>query len=119
MKSPLPSPEQNASREELKGLMEQAIVALPDAYRTVLMMRDIEEMSTVEAAECLQISEENVKVRLHRARALLRRQLYARAGESLPQAFQFHAFRCDRVVKAVFEKIAKLRREESEWCKRS
>jgi RNA polymerase sigma-70 factor (ECF subfamily) len=44
------------------------------------MLRDIEEMSTTEAAEVLEISEENVKVRLHRARALLRKSLYARTG---------------------------------------
>jgi RNA polymerase sigma-70 factor (ECF subfamily) len=72
----------------------------------------MEEMSTAETAECLQISEENVKVRLHRARALLRRDLYARTSRSLAESFQFQAVRCDRVVRNVFERIAQLRREE-------
>jgi RNA polymerase sigma-70 factor, ECF subfamily len=62
-------------------------------------------MSTTDAAEVLEITEDNVKVRLHRARALLRRSLYARAGMERKEAFNFHAVRCDRVVKNVFERI--------------
>ena len=63
------------------------------------------EMSTTDAAEVLEITEDNVKVRLHRARALLRKSLYARAGMERKEAFNFHAVRCDRVVKNVFERI--------------
>jgi RNA polymerase sigma-70 factor (ECF subfamily) len=80
---------------------------LPDAYRTVFMLRDVEEMSTTDTASVLEITEENVKVRLHRARALLRKSLYARAGMERKEAFNFHAVRCDRVVKNVFERIKK------------
>jgi RNA polymerase sigma-70 factor (ECF subfamily) len=69
------------------------------------MMRDVEEMTTAESAEVLGITEENVKVRLHRARMLLRDELYSRAGASSAQAFAFHAVRCDRVAKAVLERI--------------
>ncbi|MFI5071985.1 MAG: sigma factor-like helix-turn-helix DNA-binding protein, partial [Terriglobales bacterium] len=65
----------------------------------------VEEMSTSDAAYALEISEENVKVRLHRARAMLRKSLYARAGMEAKEAFGFHAVRCDRVVKNVFERI--------------
>jgi len=54
-----------------------------------------------------EITEENVKVRLHRARALLRKSLYARAGMERKEAFNFHAVRCDRVVQNVFERIQK------------
>ena len=64
-------------------------------------------MSTTEAADVLEITEDNVKVRLHRARALLRKSLYARAGMERKEAFTFHAVRCDRVVKNVFERIQK------------
>ena len=71
------------------------------------MLRDVEEMSTTDTATVLEISEENVKVRLHRARALLRKSLYARAGMERKEAFNFHAVRCDRVVKNVFERIQK------------
>ncbi len=71
------------------------------------MLRDVEEMSTIDTAHVLDISEENVKVRLHRARALLRKSLYARAGMERKEAFNFHAVRCDRVVRNVFERIQK------------
>jgi RNA polymerase sigma-70 factor, ECF subfamily len=100
------NPEQQASNRELGDLLEKAILALPDTYRTVIMMRDIEEMTTAETAEVLAITEENVKVRLHRARMLLRDELYSRAGASSSAAFAFLAPRCDRVVKAVMERIA-------------
>ncbi len=101
-----PDPESRASQGELRGLLEEAILALPESYRTVFVMRDVEEMSTAEAAEALGLSEENVKVRLHRARAMLRRELYARAGTASAQAFQFHAVRCDRVVAGVMARLS-------------
>ena len=103
-----PNPEQQASNSEIRRLLEEAVDNLPDSYRTVFMLRDIEEMSTTDAADVLEITEENVKVRLHRARALLRKSLYARAGMQKNEAFNFHAIRCDRVVKNVFERIHKL-----------
>ena len=102
-----PSPEQQASNSEIRRLLEEAVEKLPDAYRTIFMLRDVEEMSTTEAADVLEITEDNVKVRLHRARALLRKSLYARAGMERKEAFNFHAVRCDRVVKNVFERIQK------------
>ena len=102
-----PDPEQQASNSEIRTLLEEAVEKLPDAYRTIFMLRDVEDMSTTEAAEVLEITEDNVKVRLHRARALLRKSLYARAGMERKEAFTFHAVRCDRVVKNVFERIQK------------
>ncbi len=63
-----PNPEQQASNSEIRRLLEEAVDSLPDNYRTVFMLRDIEEMSTTDAADVLEITEENVKVRLHRAR---------------------------------------------------
>lgn len=106
MASTAPSPEQQVSAGELNRLLEDAVLALPDHYRAVLIMRDIEEMDTTDTAAALEISEENVKVRLHRARALLRRELYARAGAGARATFQFPATRCDRVVNAVFERLS-------------
>jgi RNA polymerase sigma-70 factor, ECF subfamily len=106
------SPEEQVSGSELRALLEQAILKLPESYRSVLMLRDLEELSTADAAECLQISEENVKVRLHRARTLLRKELYARTGRGLTESFQFQAVRCDRVVRNVFDCIAELVRKE-------
>ena len=101
------NPEQQASNSEIRRLLEEAVEKLPDACRTIFMLRDVEEMSTTEAADVLEITEQNVKVRLHRARALLRKSLYARAGMERKEAFNFHAVRCDRVVKNVFERIQK------------
>jgi RNA polymerase sigma-70 factor (ECF subfamily) len=105
--SSAPDPEQQASNSEIRSLLEEAVEKLPDPYRTIFMLRDIEEMSTTDAADVLEITEENVKVRLHRARALLRKSLYASAGMERKEAFNFHAVRCDRVVNNVFERIQK------------
>jgi RNA polymerase sigma-70 factor, ECF subfamily len=101
------NPEQQASNLEIGMLLEEAVEKLPDAYRTIFMLRDVGEMSTTDAADVLEISEENVKVRLHRARALLRKSLYARAGIKRKEVFNFHAVRCDRVVKNFYERIQK------------
>ena len=97
-----------ASNSEVRRLLEEAVEKLPDAYRTIFILRDLEDMSTTDTADVLEITEDNVKVRLHRARALLRKSLYARAGMERKEAFNFHAVRCDRVVKNVFERIQKL-----------
>jgi RNA polymerase sigma-70 factor, ECF subfamily len=101
------NPEQQASNSEVRRLLEEAVENLPDAYRTIFVLRDVEDMSTTDTADVLEITEDNVKVRLHRARALLRKSLYARAGMERKEAFNFHAVRCDRVVKNVFERIQK------------
>lgn len=100
-------PESCAANGELHHLLEAAILSLPEDYRTVLVLRDVEEMTTAEAAAILQISEENAKVRLHRARVLLRKQLYART-RATTAAFSFPATRCDRVVAGVFARLAQL-----------
>lgn len=100
-----PTPEANASRSEAANLLEQAILALPQPYRTVLMLRDVEEMSTTDTAEALSLTESNVKVRLYRAHEMLREELYTRVGASSAQAFGFRAIRCDRVVQAVLERL--------------
>jgi len=96
------SPEQQTYDRELRGVLEKAILNLPEEYRMVLMLRDIEEMSTDETAECLNLTPDNVKVRLHRARANLREELCALVGATTAQSFQFQAPRCDRVVENVF-----------------
>ncbi|MFB3918141.1 MAG: RNA polymerase sigma factor [Terriglobales bacterium] len=111
--SSAPDPEQRASSGETVALLEQAISKLPESYRTVLVLRDLEDMSTAATAQVLELSEENVKIRLHRARALLRKQLYARVGATSASAFQFNAVRCDRVVKNVFARLAEL--EPDRW----
>ncbi len=78
---------------------------MPDTYRSVFVLRDIEGLSTTETGEDLGLGDEAVKTRLHRARAMIRRAVSARIGELAPGAFQFHAVRCDRVVAAVLARI--------------
>ena len=110
--SPGPNPEQQASSSELRRLLEESIEALPDSHRTVFVLREVEEMSTTETAEALGITEENVKVRLHRARAILREKLYSQASIQSKDAFTFGAQRCDHVVKNVLERIYEQGKEE-------
>ncbi len=98
-------PEQRASLAELGHFLEEAVLDLPDQYRTVVMLRDIEELSTLETAAALDLTEQNVKVRLHRGRALMRDRLFARVGGSGKHAFPFMGTRCDRIVSSVFAKL--------------
>jgi RNA polymerase sigma-70 factor (ECF subfamily) len=100
-----PDPERQAYARELHRVLEDAVDALPDTYRTVFMLRDVEGLSTSETGEGLGLGEEAVKTRLHRARAMIRRAVTARIGSVASGAFQFHAPRCDRVVAAVLARI--------------
>jgi RNA polymerase sigma-70 factor, ECF subfamily len=99
------NPEQTASKAELGHLLEEALLSLPEQFRTVIMLRDVEELSTTETAEALEISEENVKIRLHRGRGLVRSWLFERVGARTKEAFPFMGARCDRVVQKVFERL--------------
>lgn len=108
------NPESEAASSELRRLLERAIENLPENYRAVVMMRDVEEMTTSETAECLSLTEDNVKIRLHRAHALLRKELYVKAKISTTEAFPFHAVRCDRVVSAVFSVLAALQASDAD-----
>ncbi|MBV8517869.1 MAG: RNA polymerase sigma factor [Acidobacteria bacterium] len=100
-----PDPERQTVTSELRDVLEREVAALPDAFRLVLILRDVEGLSTAEAAATLEISEDNVKTRLHRARTLLRDNLYRRAGVTLDSLFVFGNARCDRVVAAVMAKL--------------
>jgi len=101
-----PDPERQAYAQELRDVLEAAVDELPESYRTVFMLRDIEGLSTTETGVGLGLGDEAVKTRLHRARAMIRRSVSARIGAAAVGAFQFHAPRCDRVVNAVLERIA-------------
>ncbi len=104
-KSSTPTPEAGTAHAEARKLLEEAISHLPETYRSVVMLREVEEMSVAETAESLGVSDAVVKTRLHRAHAMLRKELYARAKGRAADLYQFHAVRCDRVVKGVFERI--------------
>ena len=106
VKSSDPGPEQQALQQETASLLEIAVDSLPDLYRTVFVLRNIENLSTAETAACMDVTEETVKVRLLRARRMIREDLYLRAGATNAQAFQFMGARCDRIVNRVFRAVA-------------
>jgi RNA polymerase sigma-70 factor (ECF subfamily) len=104
--APSPDPEQQAFVSELRRFIEAAVETLPARYRAVFVLRDIEGMTTAETAVCLAITEQGVKTRLHRARALLRNDLFQRGGLTAIRAvFPFMVPRCDRVVRLVLGRL--------------
>jgi RNA polymerase sigma-70 factor (ECF subfamily) len=110
----LPDPEQNASRAELNQLLEEVVLGLPDQFRTVIMLREVEGLNISEIASILDLSEQNVKVRLHRGRALARGVIVERVGTNARNAFPFMGVRCDRVVRIVLSRIAELNKISSQ-----
>ena len=80
MKSWVVTPEELVLREESRARLEHAVLALPKHYRLVLILRDMEQLDTKEVAEVLEISEDTVKMRLHRARVFVRNELEKSLG---------------------------------------
>ena len=108
LKSSAPSPEEDALASSVSMMLEGAVDSLPETYRSVFMLREIEGLSTAETAESLELSEEAVKVRLHRGRALIRREIYNRTGQATASAFRFAGARCDAIVAAVLARIERI-----------
>lgn len=103
---PVPDPEQQMLSKQLQGVLALAIDALPLGYRAVFVLRELEGLDTKEVSAALGIREEAVKTRLHRARAALRDELYARIGAAALPPFSFDGERCDRLVASVLSRIA-------------
>ena len=99
------TPESEAIRGQLGQMLQAAVDGLPETYRSVFVLRAVEQLSTSETAECLELSEEAVETRLHRSRALLRRELENRLGPAITEAYAFLGTRCDRIVTHVLERI--------------
>lgn len=106
IRSNTPDPEQQTMTSELQQLLEREIMSLPEHYRIVLVLRQVEGLSTEETAQCLSVNGDVVKTRLRRARVMLREALLERAGVTFDRLFAFHAPRCDRVAAAVMAQIA-------------
>jgi RNA polymerase sigma factor (sigma-70 family) len=98
------SPLDKIMNTELKNILEKALAGLPEKYRLVFIMREVENMSISETMDCLKISEPNVKVRLNRAKEMLRNSLSSHYKTS--ELYDFHLTKCDRVVKNVLDYIA-------------
>lgn len=101
----VPSPEQALARQEIRRGVERAVDALPAPFRSVFILRAIEEMSIEETALALDIPPETVKTRLHRANKRLRQTLAQQFGEILDGAFPFLGARCDRLVERVLQRL--------------
>lgn len=104
--SPGPSPEEHVGNRELRGVLTEAVEELPEIYRVAFVLRDVEGLDTAETAASLGISETAAKVRLHRARRMLRDSVERRVGDEVQGLFEFHLRRCDRIVAGVFARIA-------------
>jgi RNA polymerase sigma-70 factor (ECF subfamily) len=98
-------PEAAAMRSELRRLLERRIDELPEQFRTVFMLRDVEELSVEETAECLEVPAATVRTRAFRARALLRESLAREFDAATVEAFGFDGERCDRIVRNVLERV--------------
>ena len=100
-----PSPEHATAVKELSGILTAAVDELPADLRTVFALRMIEGLDTSETADCLELTEANVKVRLHRAKLLLRERIDERVGVSFRQLYGFGGERCDRIVRKVLARL--------------
>lgn len=94
-------PEHSAARAEARRLIEARIDELPEAFRTVFMLRALEELNVEETAATLGIPEATVRSRYFRARAMLRATLASEIEGAFEEAFQFDGERCDRIVHGV------------------
>src|SRR6516162_1868303 len=100
-----PTPEQAIARREIRSAIEKAVDELPPYFRSVFMLRAIEQMSVEETASCLGIPGDTVKTRFHRANKLLRQALTIRFGAIFDDMYLFLGARCDRLVATVLERI--------------
>ena len=98
-------PDRAAMRSEVRALMEACIDALPEAFRTVFMLRAVEEMSVEEVSAALGLPEATVRTRFFRARGLLREGLARDIDHALADTFSFDGARCDRIVAGVMARL--------------
>jgi RNA polymerase sigma-70 factor (ECF subfamily) len=98
-------PEQAAQRAQARGLIEAKIDGLPEVFRTVFILRAIEELSVEETGRVLEIPEATVRSRYFRARGMLREALARELDFALDDAFGFDGARCDRIVDYVMRRL--------------
>jgi RNA polymerase sigma-70 factor (ECF subfamily) len=98
-------PEHAAAQAQIRGILERAIDDLPAAFRTVFVMRDVEDINIGLTAKLLGIREETVKTRLHRARRLLREKLGEQFAAALKDVFPFEKPRCDALIRRIWDQL--------------
>ncbi|SMO86638.1 RNA polymerase sigma-70 factor, ECF subfamily [Fodinibius sediminis] len=97
------TPEDKTIQHDFRQLLEQVVATLPPKYRSVYLMREVEHMDTKETADCLDLTESNVKVRLHRAKKMLQEEIERTVSDT--EIFNFLGTQCDRLVFNVMRKI--------------
>lgn len=97
------TPEDKTIQHDFRQLLEQVVATLPPKYRSVYLMREVEHMDTKETADCLDLTESNVKVRLHRAKKMLQEEIERTVSDT--DIFNFLGTQCDRLVFNVMRKI--------------
>jgi RNA polymerase sigma-70 factor (ECF subfamily) len=105
------SPESETARSHVRHVLEDAVDALPDPFRVVFILRDVEGMDTEETASQLSIRPETVKTRLHRARRMLRTAIEKRLSATFSELFPFDGERCAHMADRVIEGLAALSEE--------
>ena len=103
---PMTNPEAEAARTEIRHLIEQAIDTLPEAFRLVFILRDVQDCSIEETADLLNIRPETVKTRLHRARHRMRDALEDTLASAMQDTFPFLGTRCERITETVLGRLA-------------
>jgi RNA polymerase sigma-70 factor (ECF subfamily) len=99
-------PEADAARGQIRRILERAVDALPEPFRLVFILREVEELSAEETAAHLNLKVETVKTRLHRARRRLREALDAQLADVMVGAYPFLGARCERITQAVLERLS-------------
>ncbi len=105
MTSSLPGPDEETHRHQLREVLTRNVDALPPKLRSVLVLRDVEGLTGPEVSEALGVSEETVRVRLHRARRTLQTTLEAQLADEGKELFNFMGDRCDRLTASVLSAL--------------
>ena len=103
-------PDEDLERAELGKLLEECLEQLPQGNREVMVLRDVLELDTAETAACLGLSEEAVRVRLHRARAAIAAALTEQLADHAREIYQFDGERCDRITARVMCNVSGMAR---------
>jgi RNA polymerase sigma-70 factor (ECF subfamily) len=98
-------PEAALAQRQVRATLERAIDRLPDDFRAIVVARLVEGMSIEETAELVGVLPQTVKTRLHRARALLKREIENQIGSVLEDAFPFAGHRCQRMADSVLSRL--------------
>lgn len=99
-------PDDPVARAQLGKLLEQCLNAIPQGNREVMVLRDLLELDTAETASCLGLSEEAVRVRLHRARAAVAEAINERLTGETHELYGFDGARCDRITSVVMALVS-------------